>query len=392
MARRLFREDAEMHRLDKLARLGSSTTIDYTKISKSTMLSLMSHVKLLNKHNIDFDNEGLKKNGIVMTPNEIYRSLDNMRNSKNKLLTSDYKRQILISIKRAYRTIYKNLDLKRYPHKAYTTPKAANTEHMSSIKVLIEQAAKYTKNVNSDGKILDLGLYDVCLAIMITCSSSLRIAEIMQLNMSILEDIRQGRQASIQSKATHMPRIVPLNNVLSKTIDRIIKQRPYVMKLLNDQNDSINMYVEEYKLHRIKDDYVIISSLSTLRKKLREFATVVGLNTVGFNDFRKFITTVLIDGGGHEVAKAMNNHSDIGTTIRHYSVHTPQASEDLYRAIHESVEQRRSDDRSIEKLLEEERKQPLNEYDDNDAESMSKNLIALSPPPSVQVTTKFSGI
>lgn len=352
MSRRRNYSEMTSERLQNIVRLGKSTSIDYSKISSSTLRSVMSHIKLLEKNNFDFRDDGIYHNGGYVNATDMYRKLDNVRNSKNKLLTDDYKRQVLMTIKRTY-SVYKQLDLKRYRAHGYKPPKAVDATHMNELKAMTERAAKYLKIVTSDQKITDLGIYDVCLCIMLTSSSSLRISEILQLQLENLDEIKRGVPAAIHSKASQKSRIIPLNQMLDTTIDMIIKHRPYVLNALDYLSYRVSQSISNFRDDRKDGEYIISSSMSTLRKKLREFSAIVGTTSIanlGFNNFRKFITTILIEGGGHMVAKAMNNHSDIGTTFKHYNIQTPQATEDLYRAIDHSIKERRREHDEVSSL------------------------------------------
>lgn len=80
----------------------------------------------------------------------------------------------------------------------------------------------------------------------------------------------------------------------------------------------------EYRTDRLRDNYVFVMSVSQLQKWLKQFAVMfsVNLSNLGFNMFRKYITTLLIGGGGHTLAQFVNAHSNVNMIITNYDLGT----------------------------------------------------------------------
>lgn len=72
-----------------------------------------------------------------------------------------------------------------------------------------------------------------------------------------------------------------------------------------------------------------------MRKKLKELValSLVKYRGLGFNKFRKYITSILVEGGALSAAQMMNNHSSTGPTLNHYYV-TNKASEETFSDLH----------------------------------------------------------
>lgn len=308
---------------EAMVELGTNSTFDPTKLSKATLLSSASHIKTLQRNMISLDEESLTYDTVNV--------LDKLKDANGKPLDDMYKRQIGMTIKRMFPNRRINLD--KY-NKARAKTRKANTrlaseDFVETQRKIIERASLVIKDVYTLNEIEDLGLYDACLAILLTISTSLRINELKQLKLSHIPRIRANEPVDIVSKSSRNARIVTPNNMLLSIFDAIHAQRSKVQ-----QNITIKKldYASKLQTQRFNDGYILINSVDYMRKKLKELSASLSIKsqTLGFNLFRKYITTMLVEGGAHLVAQSMNNHSSLNTTLNHYNVIAPQTVQNTY--------------------------------------------------------------
>lgn len=305
---------------DALLQIGRAATVDIGEYSPQTQQSMKSHLKLFEANNIELTEE------IVRTL-DVRKMLDTMRNSKNKLLSDGYKRQVGITLQRRYPNI--PLKLGKF-NRTYKRSKATNSEFMTNIEKLTEQAAKYLV-VPVD--LLDLSNYNMCAVILLTTCTNLRINELLQLKMEHIPQILAGTPVNISTKGRRLePRFITRSTLLDSVLKNIQLRRGDIRSLLD--RALPNPWVEQQKTLEAAH-HIILTSLSNMRKMMIEFATINGvvMPTYGFNMFRKYTTTLLVEGGGHKIAQMLNNHSSLNTTLNHYNVITAQAAENALRGL-----------------------------------------------------------
>lgn len=90
-----------------------------------------------------------------------------------------------------------------------------------------------------------------------------------------------------------------------------------------------------YVRSRIANDYVLITSVSQLRRSLKQLAVSFSVNVpnLGFNKFRKYMTSLLVDAGNHSLAQFINSHRNMDTTLTNYDVGTKQSMEKTLNTI-----------------------------------------------------------
>lgn len=308
--------------------LGKQSVFNALNYSSATVRSRISHLKLLKFNNVDLNDPSKFDND-----KQIVGLINSLRSTHNRVLSESYKRQLAITLKHLFpqstfrpSTIFKKSSWKK--------TRSTSKSFMKDLHVIIKNCGQYLKNVQIIGDIEDIIEYDMCLSILITCSTSLRIGEILQLRLSDITKIRENKPVTIKSKSHGQTmRRIAINNVLNGVFNLIIIQRSMLTKYLKSSEfKRLNEQAQRYKLLRITDNFIISSSESSLRHKLHEFAANIGIEMpiMGFNIFRKFITSLLIEKGGYTVAQSMNNHSNLNTTIGHYNVITNETVEKIY--------------------------------------------------------------
>lgn len=312
-----------MDNLQSLLEVGINSTFDPTKLSKSTLVSSLSHINTLKRNHISLDESTLAYNTVEL--------LDKLKDTSGKPLTAAYKRQIGMTIKRMFPERLINLEKYNRERSKTRRPntRLASENVVESIKQMIDRASQIIQNVYNLVEITDLAIYDACLCILLSISTSLRINEIHQMKLSHFVRIQNSEPIDIVSKTNRNSRIVTPNNMLLSTFKAIIAQRSKVRQtlVLKKTEFSSQLHIKRYN-----QGFVIINSIDYLRKKLKELSAslLIKEQSLGFNIFRKYITSELVEGGGHLVAQSMNNHSSLNTTLTHYNVVGPQAVQNTY--------------------------------------------------------------
>lgn len=316
--------------IEDLASLGDVSKFDISRIRKNTQTSMRSHLNLIRRNGIELTRDYVQKHDMNDT-------LDRLKTRKGEPLKSEYKIQIAATLKRLYGpdmvidvNVYRNDVLRHKPH-------AENFEMMEKIKKLINHAAAFVRNVeNENAFATELASYEAALAILMSSSTSHRIAELHQLTMQNLDDILQHKPIFLHSKghksSTTRCEIVP-NKLLVSCIAFVIRNRANVIRGARIHERS-NRY-PEYTNMRIKGNNVFIVSVSQLRRAAKQLAVSFSLDieNLGFNKFRKYITSILVDGGGHNLAQFINAHSNVNTTLTNYDVGTKISMEKTLNSV-----------------------------------------------------------
>lgn len=311
-----------------LIELGSVSSLDVTKLSESTLISMASHIRTLQRNGVELDLESLTFNTVEM--------LDRLRDTKGKPLNSAYKRQIAMTIKRLHPEISINIGpFSR--HQQNSTTRLMSGEFVKVIGEMVERAARVVRSVYFD-HIKDLAVYDTCLMILLTIATGLRAQEIHDLKMSHIDLIRSDRPVPIRTKGYQNLRTVPLNATLDNLFIAIEQQRDKVKGCV----DSETRNGDKHRF-RFNANYIVITSIDFMRKKLRELASGVpdldSEQSFGFNVFRKYITTVLIENGGYKIAQDLNNHSSGSTTMNHYNVVSKTGAQKTYDKLFRMIDE-----------------------------------------------------
>lgn len=316
--------------------LGTVATFDPNALSPATLDSMSSHIRLLRRNGVPLTREAL-----VANP---YQMVSKLRDSKGKPLSSAYQRQILITVKHMFPDDSSAIKLPKRrrrrrdsddepfgtPGPTTTIVRAENDKFMTDVRRMIERAAELIASVFHAPGVADLGMYDTCVAILLSCATSLRIHEISMLRMNHIRMIRDNMPIAIKSKARNNLRNIAMNSVLEMLFPAIESQRPKVARAVLDKPGDKPW--NRPPVMRLEGGYIVISSIDHMRKKLKTLAAAMAIprETLGFNLFRSYIVTVLSDGGGHLVAKSLNNHGSLDTTMDNYHVATSSAAERTY--------------------------------------------------------------
>lgn len=323
---------------ESILELGILSTFDRSKLSKSTCKSIGSHLKTLIRNKVPIDEEHLAYNTVAM--------LNRLVDTKGKKLTDAYKRQIGMTIKRLFPNVHINLTRFNKTRNNKTNNRMSDPQFAQLIKKLIEYAATILNRMDHDAIIDDIGLYDTCVAILIITSTCLRLHETSQLTLGDIVKIQNHEAVYIKSKGDSNARIIAENEVLAKVLKLVQKQRNKIEDAVLIKKSD---YATQHQLKRLAEQFIIISSEDYMRKKLRTLSATVyhGKQTLGFNMFRKYTTSLLIDGGGHLVAQSLNNHSSVNTTLDHYNVVGPQTVQDTYNDIMDALNVNKLNDYEI---------------------------------------------
>lgn len=309
--------------------IGAIASIDVTKFSASTLKCSVSHIKTLQRNNVLMTRQNLMENA-----NKI---LDNLQDKHGKPINDLYKRQIGMTIKRLFPEAKINLKIfNRARSGASQNTRVSSSKFVADGRRIINRASELINSVYKTKSLDDLGMYDTCLAVLLTCCTSLRIGEILQLKLEHMNKIIQMEPINIKSKHDNNLRQIAPNDILLSTFDAIVYQRSEVEKyLLRRAYD----FTVNHQAKRLKEHFIILSSEDYMRKKLHELAASLKIESkiLGFNMFRKYITTLLIEGGGHYTAQSMNNHNSLDTTLDHYNVVTAKTMEDTYSKLMKTI-------------------------------------------------------
>lgn len=329
---------------EALVRLGAITSIDVTRLAPTTLSSIISHIRTLQRNHVEISRISLGENPIGL--------LDSLHDLKGRPLSADYKRQIGMTIKRLYPDL--KFSLSQYKTESYNSetkskPRRANSSFFDIVRAIIKHAAEELARIDADrlhkqsiGE--DLSIYDTCLAILITSCTSLRINEIYDLQMQHIDQIRNLQPVSIHSKGGKSLRNIVPNELLLKVFVIIERNRERCVVGVNQAH--IRTAVRAHYVKRLKTNAIILSSVDFMRKRLRELAASIkdvanniGTRSLGFNMFRNFVSSVLSEGGGHEIAQSLNNHSNVNTTLDHYTVVGPSAAEATFSKLNRLMDE-----------------------------------------------------
>ncbi|MGI4816403.1 MAG: tyrosine-type recombinase/integrase [Janthinobacterium lividum] len=268
--------------------------------------------------------------------------LDGLVSTKNEKLSPEYKVQIAATLKRLYGS--KNMQINMTPYLSQIKRKPANVEsyeYMNGLKELIKKAAEILMQLHAQPTLSDdVSLYDAALATIMTSCTSRRISELHQITMSDLDLIAESRPIFIHvkgRKSTTTKCVIVPNEILMACIANAKQNRSKLIAAVNASRFS-NRH-PEYKTNRVHDGYLFVTSVSQLRKRLKQFAVMFSINltNLGFNRFRKYITTLLIGGGGHTLAQFVNAHSNINMTITNYDLGTRNTMEKTFTGILDGI-------------------------------------------------------
>nr|AHW98291.1 VLF-1 [Nilaparvata lugens endogenous nudivirus] len=312
--------------IGSLVGAGTNASFDPERLSGSTVHSLVSHINLLKRNNIPLVES-------VIT-NDVHKLLDSLKLKNGKPLKDSYKFQIGMTIKRLFPNVA--VDLRRYNRNRIYEPTRVSSPHfMANVMKIIKSASQLVKKTYKSG-ITDIGVYNTALVILLSISTSLRITEILQLKMTDIPLIRNRQSVNIRTKGSTKPRTFMPNETLLSVLLAIEHQRSTIVDYMSLQ--VADMHVLKMQ-DRLRKNFIVLCSESYMRRKLKELAAPViklpdnNRNILGFNIFRRATTTLLVSEGGHDVAQAINNHSDLNTTLKHYNVQSVQASEDAFNRL-----------------------------------------------------------
>lgn len=310
-----------------LIRLGAVALFDKSLLASNTLSSMIAHCNLLERNDVQLSAQTFRD------ANTTYRILDSLVGINNKPLSEGYKRQIAITIQRIFKI---KLNLRRYKKQEGQTRKARleNSEYMKLIDRIVDQAGKVlaTPLVERD----ELGLNDAATAVLLTITTCLRIRELCSLTMTHLEKILAGETVHIQTK-TGVGRNITNSGLLLLIIKGIQRKRGEIRKTIEFMVSLRPNNSDTYKRsERFRKGYVLISSSSYMLKKLKEMAAAVGYQgteILGFNLFRRYISSILSAAGGHLEAQAMNGHASLRTTLEYYTAVTTTNAERAFNTL-----------------------------------------------------------
>lgn len=357
--------------IEKYLKKSKNLTHNSFFLEKSTVNQMVSHIKVLLYNNVKLNLEYFRENE---NHTELLKNLKSRRDDKP--INPLYALQILKTLKHLFGSENIHVDSK-YFNKFRKNPinRLMSPDFIKSVKKLVSQAAKTLDNEienlknngsdidddddddKNDDQIFNLSFHDTALVILITTATCLRIEEIMQLNMKHLQDIKRDLKVAIKSKKTYKQRNIPRSEFLMLVIANIEKLREQAIKSAKKKikfnaNDS---KMVEFKTKRLKEDKIILTSVSYLRDRLKIYSAMNEINfltptkttttttstammPIGFTVFRKLMTTYLVNEGGYILAQLLNNHKNLNTTMSNYVIATNEASENVLQNLMANIE------------------------------------------------------
>lgn len=320
-----------------LTEIGAASSYDPGKLSSATVESMVSHINLLKRNDVPITKAALTADPV--------RLLDSLVTSKGKRLTPLYKLQIAATLRRMYPNDF-SIDTRKYnaARKSATT-RVSSQPFMQAIRKIIDAASVVVKQAYVETEIEDLATYDTSLVVLLSSCTSMRVSELYQLKTTDIETIRRNEPVVVHSKGAlaGRRRVISPNDLLLAVLVAVQEQR---VKAERAATNSLAMNRSpRYKANRLNGGFILLTSISHMRRKLKEIAATFGVHlrtgemdesdghTLGFNAFRKYITTMLVDGGGHTVARVINNHTNLNTTLSNYHILSAETAEATFDRI-----------------------------------------------------------
>lgn len=324
-----------------LTDIGAASSFDPSRLSSATVESMVSHINLLKRNNVP-----ITKQALIADP---VRLLDSLVTTKSKKLTPLYKLQIMATLRRMYPNDI-SVDMRKYSRaRENKVSRVSSQPFMQAMRRIIDAASAVLKQAYVEEGVSDLAKYDTALVVLLSSCTSMRVSELYRLKTSDIDTIRRNEPVVVHSKGSRggKRRTISPNDLLLTVLNTIQQQR---QKAVSAANETLtNNRAPHYKAQRIASDYILLTSVSHMRRKLKEIAATFGVrikdvdgssdkndpdgHTMGFNAFRKYITTILVEGGGHTVAQAINNHTSLNTTLSNYHVQGAETAETTFDRI-----------------------------------------------------------
>lgn len=318
-----------------LTDIGAASSFDPSKLSGATVESMVSHINLLKRNNVPITKAALTADPV--------RLLDSLVTSKGKKLAPLYKLQIAATLRRMYPNDV-SVDLRKYSRaRESKVSRVSSRPFMQAMRRIIDAASAVLRQAYFEDDIGDLAMYDTALVVLLSSCTSMRVSELYQLKTADMDTIRRNEPVVVHSKGARggKRRMISPNDLLLAVLDAVREQREKAVRAATDT--MANNRSPHYKSQRIAADRILLTSISHMRRKLKEMAASFGVriadkdrpddHTMGFNAFRKYITTILVEGGGHAVAQAINNHTSLDTTLSNYHVQGAETAESAFDRI-----------------------------------------------------------
>lgn len=324
-----------------LTDIGAASSFDPSKLSSATVESMVSHINLLKRNKVPITKQALTADPI--------RLLDSLVTSKGKKLTPLYKLQIAATLRRMYPDAI-SVDLRKYNRaRENKVSRVSSQPFMQAMRRIIDAASAVIKQAYVEDEISDLAKYDTALVVLLSSCTSMRVSELYQLKTTDIDTIRRHEPIVVHSKGARggKRRVISPNDLLLTVLDAVQAQREKAVRAATDT--MANNRSPQYKSQRIAANCILLTSISHMRRKLKELAASFGVrikdvdgsadknepdgHTMGFNAFRKYITTILVEGGGHTVAQAINNHTSLNTTLSNYHIQGAETAESTFDRI-----------------------------------------------------------
>ena len=322
--------------------------VDNSKYAPATIRSSLCHLRLI------------KRNGYQISQfkdGNALNILNKLKNRKGELLTNSHKRQVAFAIQKVDNSI--KIDTKQFgKHRQEKVTRMSDAFFLDHVKKMVTNAAEYLgRHITQE--VSDLAMLEACAAVLFSVCTALRIDEICQLQYDHLDRIKEGEPINISCKGkSSAMRTIPNSDILASLIHTLVLIKPKVEKCVAGSDAQIHIIAH----WQLKKDFVIKTSQSFMRKKLKELSALTTVEDdqpkndwkeykLGFQSFRKYITTILVENGGHLVAQALNNHKNLVTTLTHYTNPTPQTAEDTMNRLYGSTHSKWNDEDFFEKEL-----------------------------------------
>lgn len=293
-------------------KLGGAAIVKNTKVlRRATLNSTVSHLNLLKYNGVFVD-----KLDASVHLNDL---LDGLRTRKGKKLSPGYKLQIGNTLRKALNNEASYDPLKYRIADSEERRREPDPTLSDELRIIIDYAAICAQESLEQNSIVNLSMYDACLAILFTVSACMRIDEILQLTVNDMFRMLAGKPIYVNTKSRRTEKQIICNDLLSSLICTVIINRE---KSKRAAITTDNNMAKVPKSRLIGEKRIILTSDSQLYRSLRELSRYAGvrIDKLGFNKFRKFMVTELALHGKSQIAKFMNSHRQLKTTVDSYYI------------------------------------------------------------------------
>lgn len=330
----------------KLFEVGDQSVTKLESYTPSTIRVTLSNIRLLEHNGYKLSDEVLR--------NDTLNVLNRLHDTRRIPLKNEYKRQIYNTLRRIFgdtlnvnsgavfgkRSKERDVYVRNFSHKFrdYITRVLRHCgELLTEFCTRTEGALSNPEGYDD----FDVVAYEVCIAAYLSLVTCFHMAGLLKLKMEDIRRIERGESIIVKAKRKNKRRFVKTFDLTLQIVRVIILMRPRVEAILDARfrTNSRNIVGMANQQARITEKYVLIFGATTLYDGLRRISSDVPVDTsdfadserrfftasgalksLGYNIFRKLMTTNLVESGYRDLAKRINLHNDAITTLRDYTM------------------------------------------------------------------------